>query len=100
MPAPDGEREIGAVASPRNLLEASLVALWEELVAIRPLGIDDNFFELGGDSLLVVRLFAEIRKLLGLEMPPETLVQEPTVARLAMVLAAENRTEFLRPSRR
>ena len=37
--------------APRNELERQLVALWEEVLDIRPIGVDDNFFDLGGHSL-------------------------------------------------
>jgi len=45
-------------------------------------GIQDNFFELG-DTLLAVRLFAQIKKIFGLELPVATLFQAPTVEQLA-----------------
>src|SRR5262249_39555281 len=37
---------------PRTELEESLVAIWEDLIGICPIGVADQFFDLGGNSLL------------------------------------------------
>ncbi|MDI5888436.1 non-ribosomal peptide synthetase [Flavobacterium yafengii] len=48
--------------APRNKIEESLVAIWQEVLAIEKIGITDNFFELGGHSLLATRLVSAIQK--------------------------------------
>jgi len=48
----------------------------QELLGIEQVGIQDNFFELG-DTLLAVRLFAQIKKIFGLELPVANLFQAP-----------------------
>lgn len=70
-------------------LELKLQKIWERLLAVSPIGIDDNFFELGGHSLLAVRLFAQIEKSFGRNLPLATLFQAPTVRLLANVLRAD-----------
>jgi amino acid adenylation domain-containing protein len=77
--------------APRTELEERLVAIWEELLGVRPIGVDDEFFDLGGDSLLGLRLCAAIEKLLGRELPLETIVSAPTIERMAEVLASTPR---------
>lgn len=67
-------------------LELKLQKIWERVLAASPIGIDDNFFELGGHSLLAVRLFAQIEKSFGRNLPLATLFQAPTVRLLANVL--------------
>ena len=47
---------------PRDEIEKTLVALWEELLGIEGLGIQDSFFDLGGHSLIAVRFFTKIKK--------------------------------------
>ena len=71
---------------PRTELEERLVAIWEELTTFRPIGVTDEFFEVGGDSLLVARLFEEIHKNLGKDLPFETVLAAPTIERLAAVI--------------
>jgi len=51
--------------------------------------VDENFFDLGGHSLLAVKLFAEVEKSFGKNLPLATLFQAPTVRQLARVLRDE-----------
>ena len=39
----------------RDALELQIVALWEEILRAKPIGIKEGFFELGGNSLLAIR---------------------------------------------
>jgi non-ribosomal peptide synthetase component F/thioesterase domain-containing protein len=71
---------------PRDDLESSLVAIWEEVLGIRPIGIRNSFFELGGYSLMIVRLFARINKVLGTSLPITTIFNAPTVESLADIV--------------
>jgi amino acid adenylation domain-containing protein len=68
---------------PRNDLERDLVSMWEEILDMRPVGVDDNFFDLGGHSLLAVRLFATIARKISIKLPVSTILQFPTIADLA-----------------
>ena len=69
--------------APRNELERQLVALWEEVLDIRPIGVDDNFFDLGGHSLLGARIISEVHRQCGTELPLRALFESPTIAQLA-----------------
>jgi amino acid adenylation domain-containing protein/non-ribosomal peptide synthase protein (TIGR01720 family) len=71
---------------PRDNVELQLLHIWEEILAIRPIGVTDNFFELGGHSLLAVRLIASIQQRFGQRLPLAILFQEPTITQLAVVL--------------
>ena len=48
--------------APKTEIEKELVAIWEDVLNISPIGINDNFFELGGDSVLAMNLNIELRK--------------------------------------
>ena len=47
--------------APKTGLEKKFVRIWEELLNIKPIGINDNFFELGGDSILAMNLNIELK---------------------------------------
>jgi amino acid adenylation domain-containing protein len=75
---------------PRDPLEVSLVAIWEELLQLRPIGIRDDFFQLGGDSLLVLELITRIESMYDRHLPVSLLVEGPTVEQQACVLRESN----------
>src|SRR5262249_35660195 len=88
LPGPDPTRPAGAPAfvAPQNALERQLTAMWEQLLGIQPIGVQDNFFALGGNSLLALRLVAQIAKIVGKPFPAARLFQAPTIAQLASLL--------------
>jgi amino acid adenylation domain-containing protein len=75
--------------APQDALELQLTKIWEKVLGITPIGVRENFFELGGHSLLAVRLFAQIKKAFGRQLPLATLFQAPTVEQLAGMLRQE-----------
>jgi len=85
LPTPqagDYHREREYVA-PRDKVEKKLVAIWEEVLGVKPVGIKDGFFDLGGKSLQAARLFTKIIGAFHKELPLTTLIQSPTVELLA-----------------
>lgn len=70
-------------AAPPDQIEHKLLKIWERVLSVGAISIDDDFFELGGHSLLAVRLFAQIEKSFGRNLPLATLFQAPTVRQLA-----------------
>jgi len=85
LPTPqagDYFRERDYVA-PRDKVERKLVATWEEVLGVKPIGVRDNFFDLGGKSLQAARLFTKIIGTFGRELPLTTLIDAPTVELLA-----------------
>lgn len=79
--------------APQNSTQTQLVEIWEQLLDITPISIRDNFFEIGGDSLLAVRLFAQIEQKFGKSLSLSTLLQSPTVEQLADVLGETTATK-------
>jgi aspartate racemase len=75
-----------AFAAPADELELKLSKIWEQVLKVSPISVRDNFFDLGGHSLLAVRLFVEIEKAFGRNLPLATLFQAPTIERLARAL--------------
>src|SRR6185436_17439905 len=66
--------------------EHALVALWEELLGVRPIGVTDDFFTLGGHSLLAVRLMSAMKARLGDAPAMASLFQHPTVEALSALM--------------
>jgi hypothetical protein len=87
LPLPAAE---GTNIAPQNPLEATLCALWAQLLGLPSAGRDDDFFENGGHSLPAVKLFAHLRRVQGVSLPIGTLLTHPTPARLAARLLAED----------
>jgi amino acid adenylation domain-containing protein len=74
---------------PREGLEQSLAAIWEQLLDRGPLGREDDFFELGGHSLLAARMIAMIEDQLRSAVPVAVLMESPTIAQLARVIEGD-----------
>jgi amino acid adenylation domain-containing protein len=88
LPAPewgtvqrDGERALARTDAERELL-----AIWEEVLRLAPLGVDDDLFTLGVDSLTTARLVARIEREFDVELPVGALFDAPTVAGQASLL--------------
>ncbi|WP_186100725.1 amino acid adenylation domain-containing protein [Burkholderia gladioli] len=88
LPAPDaaafGQQ---AYEAPRGELEATLAALWSELLGVARVGRQDNFFALGGHSLLAVRVIGRLRERFGEAATLKTLFEAPSLAAFAQRLA-------------
>ena len=78
---------------PRNLVELELTQIWEDVLAVQPIGVTDNFFDLGGHSLLAVRLMAKVQQKLGADLSLATLFRGGTVEHLAKALHQQHRPE-------
>jgi amino acid adenylation domain-containing protein len=87
LPAP-GPVTLPQSRTPNTALEESLQCSFAEILDNPQIGIDDNFFALGVHSLLAVRLIGAIRLKTGLDLTVRELVDAPTVAGLAQLLAS------------
>jgi len=56
-----------------------IVALWEEVLHLRPISTDDRFFDIGGTSLQAVRLIEKIYQRCGCRLPASVFMKNPTV---------------------
>jgi amino acid adenylation domain-containing protein len=99
LPAPDPGRSVveESYVAPGLPVEQQMVQIWEELLAMQPIGIKDDFFELGGDSLLAVRLFERIAQVCGKKLPLSTLFAGATIEHLAQALGGETRIDGRAP---
>ncbi len=80
-------------SAPTDDIETRLAAIWQSVLGIDQIGVHDDFFELGGESLVAGRLFTQIKKMFGVDLPLDTLFQAPTIALCAELLRSEVEVE-------
>ncbi|PAU57644.1 non-ribosomal peptide synthetase, partial [Pseudomonas sp. PICF141] len=74
--------------APRNELETAVANVWANVLGRDTVGVEDNFFILGGHSLLATQIVARLRSHFKLDLPLRVLFEQPTVALLAVAIAA------------
>jgi thioesterase domain-containing protein/malonyl CoA-acyl carrier protein transacylase/acyl carrier protein len=70
-------------------LEAEVAAIWSQSLGLPSIAPDADFFALGGDSLLATQVMARLRTQLEIDLDTHSLLQAPTVARLATLIATQ-----------
>lgn len=89
LPVPDAAAGVRqAYVPPRNDIEAGLILLWSELLAVDAdsLGVEDNFFDVGGHSLLAVKLQKSINDRFHVPVSVADIFEQPSIAALAVVI--------------
>ena len=76
-----------AFAAPANEREATIAAIWREVLHLDRIGVRDNFFDLGGDSIMIVQVHQRLESELQFEIAITTLFERPTISALAEFLA-------------
>lgn len=74
--------------APRNINEAELSIIWQNLLGIKDIGVRDNFFELGGHSLLATQMLTRIRDGFDVELPLRTIFEVSTIEGLSEIISA------------
>ncbi|HEX6909727.1 MAG TPA: amino acid adenylation domain-containing protein, partial [Longimicrobium sp.] len=88
LPAPErGARGSAPFVGPRSEAEATLAAIWSEVLGVERVGVHDRFFDLGGTSLLAVQVASRVQQAFGVSLPLHTLFQAPTVEALSRRIA-------------
>lgn len=72
---------------PANPLQYQLVAIWEELLGISPIGVTENFFDLGGNSLLAARMLDAVERECATRLPLAVLSSAGTILDLVSEIA-------------
>jgi pyochelin synthetase len=76
LPSPDillQESEVNYVA-PQNDVEQTIAAVWQEVLNLEKIGVNDNFFEVGGNSLLITKIYSQLKNILPNKLEQISLV--------------------------
>jgi len=94
LPAPShSNKQQASYVAPRTRVEEAIAEIWARILKLERVGVHDNFFALGGHSLLAVRVVERMRRA-GLHTDVRSMFLTPTIAELALALAAEDAQEF------
>jgi len=80
--------------APEGELETTLAQIWSEVLHVDRVGRRDHFFELGGHSLLAMRMVAQVRQRLGVELALAELFANAELAAVAQVLSQAARSDL------
>jgi amino acid adenylation domain-containing protein len=85
LPAPPSSRpELdGEYVPPQTATEDEVAGIWIEVLRLDPVGRHDSFFELGGNSLMATQVVSRLRSEFVVDLPLQTIFEDPTVAALA-----------------
>ncbi|MDF3149260.1 amino acid adenylation domain-containing protein, partial [Streptomyces sp. T21Q-yed] len=78
--------QTGPGTPPATPTERTLAHIWSTLLDVPDVTREDDFFELGGDSIMVLELFARLRKELPAVPRPTTVYTHRTLSALASAL--------------
>ncbi|MDR0212195.1 MAG: amino acid adenylation domain-containing protein [Pseudomonas putida] len=88
LPQPSRDALAGSLyEAPLGALEVTLAQVWQELLQVEQVGRQDRFFDLGGHSLLAMRMLAQVRQRLGLELALGELFVDDRLMAVAASLA-------------
>ena len=76
---------------PGTALEKKLVEIWEEILAVRQIGVDDSFFAAGGDSILATALILRLTREIGAAISLVEFIETPTIAAIAAKIESRKR---------
>jgi tyrocidine synthetase-3 len=88
LPRPSLDITVGRenYTPPQTPVETSLVALWEDILQRKGIGIHDHFFDLGGHSLRAIRLISLIQQNLNANISLLEIFSNPTIAALSNLI--------------
>ncbi|MCP5046021.1 MAG: SDR family NAD(P)-dependent oxidoreductase [bacterium] len=86
LPRPD----ISTVyVSPKTETEQKVAHLWQELLGIEQVGINDDFFQLGGDSVNILQLNNDLKKVFNRDIPVAIMFRFQTIHAFTQYLKLE-----------
>jgi amino acid adenylation domain-containing protein len=80
-------------AAPEGELEVLVSLAWQQVLGIDKVSRFDNFFSLGGDSLLVLKLLANLKRATKINIPLSVLLEHGVLAKQALEIQNKHRDE-------
>jgi acyl carrier protein len=77
--------------APRNEVQRTIAAIWQEVLRVEKVGIHDNFFDLGGHSLLMAKVWDKLHHRFHKTLSMVDMFQYPTIHALATYISPENK---------
>jgi amino acid adenylation domain-containing protein len=92
-----GMEERGESAGPQSAYEKQVAAIWQEVLGVEKVGRHDSFFDLGGDSLGLIQIHNQLRRVFQRDIPVADIFRHPTVAGIADLLQGGSATVMREP---
>ncbi|MBX2998047.1 MAG: non-ribosomal peptide synthetase [Caldilineaceae bacterium] len=88
LPPPGSARPLldSPFVAPRTPAEASIAAIWADVLDMDEVGILDPFLDLGGHSLQATQIVTRVLDTFQVDLPPRILFESATVASMAELL--------------
>ena len=84
---PELSNDFEAASTPSQLM---IESCWKKHLKVSPLGIDDSFFDLGGNSLMAIRILAEINQQVRKKISIVNFFQYSTIRSLGKFIDERN----------
>jgi amino acid adenylation domain-containing protein len=76
-----------AYVAPRNAMERTIAAVWQEALQLDQVDVHDNFFDVGGHSFVMLQVQSKLHKALHRTVSIMEMFEHPTISSLAEHLA-------------
>ncbi|MGW9458816.1 amino acid adenylation domain-containing protein [Streptomyces globisporus] len=83
LPSPEPEQAQRAYREPGTEIEKTIAEVWSEVLGVSRPGADDGFFDIGGNSILLARVFGQLKAAYPKKLNMIDLYKYPTIASLA-----------------
>jgi len=94
LPVPQAVAQFTCVP-PRDNMERTLAAVWQNVLNLSDVSVYDDFFTLGGDSLKAAKVAFLASDALAMKLAVIDLIREPTVAGLAALVRGRGKAKFV-----
>ena len=78
--------------APGTELEETLVKIWEEILQRENIGVNDDFFHIRGNSILLMRVRAQIAKILSVELTIQEMFKSSTIKQICALIQSKKIT--------